>query len=177
MSVECWEGTESYDWCSVTSWVNVTISRGNDPRVIKEPVSYNQTGFIIMESRLPHCAVDHVTCRLSLSLSLSQFANFSDLVWTVVHEVRSEVLLPTNHCLVIRPELRNSISKSQINIEAGNGVPDMTSSNIDDLRNLSNWKRLIWRFHKALIFLDKCIVYITQCELKSVGWLYSVVSV
>ena len=42
--------------CSVTSEVNVTINVGNDPRVIKEPVGYNQTGFIIMESHLPYCA-------------------------------------------------------------------------------------------------------------------------
>ena len=57
MSFECWEGSECYDWCSVTSDVNVTISGGNDPHVIKEPVGYNQTGFIIMESHLtltPH---------------------------------------------------------------------------------------------------------------------------
>ena len=41
----------------MTSDVNVTISGGNDPHVIKEPVGYNQTGFIIMESHLtltPH---------------------------------------------------------------------------------------------------------------------------
>ena len=72
----------------MTSDVNVTISGGNDPHVIKEPVGYNQTGFIIMESHLPHCAVHPVTCLTrdnSLSLSRS-FHIFLDLVSTDVNQ-------------------------------------------------------------------------------------------
>ena len=94
LSVECWEATECYDWCSVTSSVNVTISGGNGPRVIKEPVGYHQTGFIIMESRLPHCPVDPLTSLFSLTRnnSLSQFPNFSGLVLRVVHELGNHYL-------------------------------------------------------------------------------------
>ena len=57
----------------MTSDVNVTISGGNDPHVIKEPVGYNQTGFIIMESHLPHSALHPV-----LLVSLSPPDNWTD---------------------------------------------------------------------------------------------------
>ena len=134
----------------------ILVSSGNMLVIIKQDLSL---------WNLPSRAQQGYYVSHSLLVIVSQLEDFLTL--------RSNYI-PITRAVFGEEKLKLKITSTQTKITSRVIIwpivfTDMKSSKIDYLRNLSNCKRLILRFFNALIFHDKCSIYITQCQAKLGG--------